>query len=391
MKTIQTRKLSTFCEITSGGTPSRDKGGVYFGGDIPWVKSGELRESVITKTEEKLTQLGLENSSAKIFPKHSVLVALYGATVGRTGILEIDAATNQAVAGIIPDPSVADFKYIFYFLQFYSPNLLAARVGGAQPNISQTILKDISVPIPSLAAQQQIAAILEKADAAREKRRQVSQLTEQFLQSAFLEMFGDPATNPKGWGRIEAQKLFEIKLGKMLDEKQYTGKHLRSYLRNVNVQWGKFDLSDIKEMDFEPDDFEKYKLRRGDILVCEGGEVGRCAIWDEQIKDCCYQKALHRLRIINSIIEESYFIYFMRAAAKLGLLDKDTSQVTIAHFTAEKFREFKILVPPLNEQQKFAALVEKVESLRAKQRQTEQELEHLFHSLMQRAFRGELS
>ncbi|MBI3194673.1 MAG: restriction endonuclease subunit S, partial [Ignavibacteriae bacterium] len=193
------KKLSEFCSISSGGTPSRDKLEEYFGGSIPWVKSGELREKIISTTEETLTPLGLQNSSAKYFPKETVLVAMYGATVGRTAILEIEATTNQAVAGIVPDKTIADYKYLFQFLRFYAPKLVAAGVGGAQPNISQGILKNIDVPLPPLPIQKQIAAILEKADAAREKRRKANELTEQFLQSAFLEMFGDPVTNPKGW------------------------------------------------------------------------------------------------------------------------------------------------------------------------------------------------
>ena len=282
---------------------------------------------------------------------------------------------------------------IYYFLRQEKVRKIAANsfTGTAgQQRVPKSVFDKLLIPIPPLPIQKRIAAVLEKADVAREKRRQANQLTGQFLQSAFLEMFGDPVTNPKGWDRIEAGKIFEIKLGKMLDEKRFTGKNLRPYLRNINVQWDDFDLSDIQEMDFTSGEFERNKLRRGDILVCEGGEVGRCAIWNEQIADCGYQKALHRLRVTNPVIDGRYFVNFMRLAATHGLLLRDTSQVTIAHFTAEKFREFKVLVPPLRDQQQFAALVEKVEGLRGKQRDSEKELENLFNSLMQRAFRGEL-
>ena len=118
MTTVRTKKLSEFCNIATGGTPSRENLHEFFGGSIPWVKSGELEDAPINKTEEMLTELGLQNSNARYFPKNTVLVALYGATVGKTAILEIEATTNQAIAGIVPDKDVAEYEYIFYFLRF---------------------------------------------------------------------------------------------------------------------------------------------------------------------------------------------------------------------------------------------------------------------------------
>jgi len=380
MKKIQTRKLSSFCEITSGGTPLRDKADVYFGGDIPWVKSGELRDSAITKTEEKLTQLGLENSSAKIFPKHSVLVALYGATVGRTGILEIDAATNQAVAGIIPDPSIASFKYVFYFLRFYSPNLLAARVGGAQPNISQTILKDIQVSTPALSAQKQIAAILEKADAAREKRRQANQLTEQFLQSAFLEMFGDPATNPKGWEVEKLSEVAEIKMGQSPDGDSYNDAGLGVPLLNGPAEFGmKFPKE--KQWTTKPNKFSNT----GDILFCVRGATAGRMNWAD--KQYCIGRGLAAISS-NGKCSNAYLYYLLEL--KYDYFQSIGQGSTFINISREVLSNLPIPIPDETLQQKFSALFEKVESLRAKQRQSEQALEHLFHSLMQRAFRGEL-
>jgi len=138
--------LGQLAETTSGGTPSRDVE-EYFGGPFPWVKSGELHEGVVMATEESLTERGLAESSAKLMPVGTVLVAMYGATVGAVAVLGIEAATNQAVCCISPSERLmAD--YLAPFLHWSTPALLAKRVGGAQPNLSQDLLRKLVVPVP---------------------------------------------------------------------------------------------------------------------------------------------------------------------------------------------------------------------------------------------------
>ncbi|MDP4039873.1 MAG: restriction endonuclease subunit S, partial [Candidatus Pacearchaeota archaeon] len=244
--------------------------------------------------------------------------------------------------------------------------------------------------LPPTSIQNSIVQILEKAETLKQKREDADKLTKEYLQSVFYEMFGDPVRNEKKWKYIETQELFDMKLGKMLSARNYTGKNLRPYLRNINVQWGHLDLSDVNEMDFDEDEYIKYQLKKGDILVCEGGEVGRTAIYNGEINNCCYQNALHRLRIKDKKINPTYFIYFMEIAVKLGLIKKDTIQVTIAHFTQDKFKRFEIPLPPLPLQHKFASIVEEVEKLKEKQKQSKEELKVMFDSLMKQAFNGEL-
>ena len=155
--------IGDFCRTGSGETPSRKEASRYFGGNIPWVKSGELREGVITETEETITELAVIESSAKFIPKGALLVAMYGATIGRVAKLGIDATSNQAVCHIQPDESLADMLYMFYALQAQVPHWLEKGVGGAQPNISQEIIKNTVLPLPPLEEQRRIAAILDKA------------------------------------------------------------------------------------------------------------------------------------------------------------------------------------------------------------------------------------
>ena len=156
---VQT-KIGEVCETTSGGTPSR-KVPSYYSGDIAWLKSGELDDSIIHETEEFITNKGLQNSSAKVFPKGTLLIALYGATVGKLGILGINASTNQAICAIFPYIGLGK-KYLFWYLYKQRDELLEARIGGAQPNISQTILRAVDLPLPPLPEQQRIVTKIEE-------------------------------------------------------------------------------------------------------------------------------------------------------------------------------------------------------------------------------------
>ena len=143
----------------TGGTPLRSHA-EYYNGNIPWVKSGELGDSIVRSTAEKITSVGLAESSAKLFPKGTLCIALYGATVGKLGILDIEAATNQAVCGIfLPQDLVT--KFIYYYLLFIRTSIIRKGKGGAQPNISNTIVKQIHIPLPPKTEQQHIVAEIE--------------------------------------------------------------------------------------------------------------------------------------------------------------------------------------------------------------------------------------
>ena len=169
--------LEDICKTGTGGTPSREKMQRYYeGGTIPWVKSGELREEVITSTGEHITEAALRETSVKLVPKDALLLALYGATVGRLGILGIRATTNQAVCHIIPNSLRADFRYMFHSLSNQVSYLVGRGVGGAQPNISQGIIKSLAIPLPPLDLQRRFAVIV--ASVEQQKAGQRAHLAE---------------------------------------------------------------------------------------------------------------------------------------------------------------------------------------------------------------------
>jgi restriction endonuclease S subunit len=166
-------------EIRNGGTPTRTNPS-FFGGGVPWVKSGELEDNIIEKTEETLTKKGLESSNAKILPKGTVLIALYGATIGKTAILEIDASTNQAVSGLVPKTSKIVSEYLRYYLCTLRPYYMQKARGSAQRNINTEIMKSVKVPVPSKSVQIEIVrkiddrkTILSDLEATKKRSRSV--------------------------------------------------------------------------------------------------------------------------------------------------------------------------------------------------------------------------
>ncbi len=172
-------KLGEICETTSGGTPSRSIP-KYYQGKIPWVKSGELDKGLILDTEEKITKEAVQNSSAKIFPKGTLLIALYGATIGKLAFLGVDAATNQAICGIYQNEKI-DSKFLYYYLFFKRPSLVKQGIGGAQPNISQTILKNLEIPLPAIETQQAIVSKIEELFSELDKGIESLKLAQQQL------------------------------------------------------------------------------------------------------------------------------------------------------------------------------------------------------------------
>ncbi|MDD3146048.1 MAG: restriction endonuclease subunit S [Candidatus Riflebacteria bacterium] len=322
--TWERRKLGEICFTTSGGTPSR-KVKSYYDGTIPWVKSGELEKGTITQTEEYISQEGLQSSSAKIFPKGTLLIALYGATIGKLGFLGVDAATNQAICGIFHNPFI-DLKFLKHFLFSNRRKLVGQSAGGAQPNISQTILKDLHVVIPPLAEQQRIVARIEELfsslDAGVESLKKAQAQLKTYRQAVLKWAFEGRLTNPDvkdgelpaGWKLIKIGDCATVGTGAT------PLKSTKEYYENGNIPWvtsGALNDEHVKEAT----DFVTEKAVRETNLTLyskqtlllamygEGKTRGKCselmieACTNQAIAAICFEK--HDVRI------KSYLKYFL--------------------------------------------------------------------------------
>jgi len=293
---------------------------------------------------------------------------------------------NNAIAAI-PGERI-NGRFLYHFLKTVDFYCLAPAT--TVPALRKSDLARLPVPLPLLPEQRRIATILDQADALRAKRREALAQLDSLTQSIFIEMFGDPVVNPKNWIKRPFSEVCETKLGKMLDAKQQTGQNKKRYLRNANVQWFRIDLFDLLEMDFDSDARQTFNLQQGDLLICEGGEPGRAAIWQGQLEDVYFQKALHRGRLKPGISNPEYLVWLLWFLAHKGGLSDHVTSATIAHLTGEKLKAMKIPVPPLDTQQIFAVRIQAIETLKATHHAALAELDTLFASLQHRAFQGEL-
>ena len=174
-------------KTTSGGTPSRKKDEYYTGGNIPWLTSGEVNLGFIEATQNFITQSGLENSSAKWVPANSVVIAMYGATAGKVGVIRIPVTTNQAVCTLLPNPEF-NTLYLYYACKCKESWMLSKCAGAAQPNISQTVIKEMPIPKPPIHVQERFATFVEQSDKSKfEIQNAIDQL--ELLKKALMHKY----------------------------------------------------------------------------------------------------------------------------------------------------------------------------------------------------------
>ncbi|MDD3917561.1 MAG: restriction endonuclease subunit S, partial [Synergistaceae bacterium] len=312
------------------------------------------------------------------------------ATIGDRNWSDTSYCLGRGVAGLRAKNGKLFQGYLWHWLGHTAPELKAKGRGATFLQVSKSDIGSLQIPLPPIEEQKRIAAILDAADALRVKRRESIAQLDALLQSTFLDMFGDPVRNPKGWETVRFEEIGASRLGKMLDKGREKGSCQYTYLANFNVQWFHFDLENLRTMDFCNSDREEFNLQKGDLLVCEGGEVGRTAIWKGEQEDVFFQKALHRVRLDPEKAVAEYVQFFMWFMAKNGGFKDFTNSATIAHLTGVKLKTLPVPLPPLSLQRRFASIVEAAERQKARLRAHLDELDALFSSLQSRAFNGEL-
>jgi len=292
-----------------------------------------------------------------------------------------------------PSPELSREYLLFWLLADETCDRINATCTGARmPRAQMNDVLGFEIPVPPLAEQQRIVGLLDEAfeglataKANAEKNLQNARaLFESHLQSVFTQ-------RGPGWVEKKVSEIAKHSLGKMLDKAKNKGEP-QPYLRNINVRWFTFDLSDLLQMPFLPTEAEKYTAIKGDVLICEGGYPGRAAIWDEDYP-IYFQKALHRVRFHQPELNK-WFVYYLSVQDSSGQLKQHFSGTGIQHFTGEVLARFPIPVPPLPELRravaKFDDLREETQRLASIYQQKLAALEALKKSLLHQAFSGEL-
>lgn len=390
------RPLVECGRLLSGGTPSKATA-AYWQGTIPWYSSKELKSFELSDSELHVSPEGATEGSNRV-PPGTVLFVVRGMSLAnefRVSRTLVEATFNQDVKAVVPASDI-DSRYLARCLRWLEPKVLAGTEESSHgtKRLPGQVFENLPVPVPPLAEQRRIADILDKADAIRRKRKEAIALTDELLRSALLGMFGDPVTNPKGWPVKALGELAEAASG-VTKGKRYEGQEMVTlpYMRVANVQDGHLVLDEVKTITVSEEDGRRYQLRVGDVLLTEGGDpdkLGRGTVWRGEIPNCIHQNHIFRVRpgsdvrpdYLSAIIgSERGKRYFFRAA-------KQTTGIATINMT--QLKAFPVLLPPIELQDAYSAFIGRAATTRAKFESRGELVDHLFGSLVARAFSGSL-
>ncbi|SBW06051.1 Restriction endonuclease S subunits [uncultured Eubacteriales bacterium] len=323
---------------------------IYLG--LEHLDSGNL---TVTRFGSEIAPIG----EKILMKKGDVLFGKRRAYQKKVAIAPFDGIFSAHGMVLRPKTGVVTERFFPLFIasDYFLDAAIKISVGSLSPTINWSALKELEFNLPPLDEQDSLAEVLWAMIETRNAYKRLISLTDDLVKSQFVEMFGDPVMNNKGWDVKRLDQIAGTRLGKMLDAKQQTGKNRFPYLANFNVQWFKFDLEKLNVMDFDEVDRGEFALKYGDLLVCEGGEVGRTAIWKNEIEDCFFQKAIHRVRCHQGACIPEYLAWVMYQKATMTNFDGLVSSATIAHLTGEKLKGLLVQVPPLSLQTRFADFV----------------------------------
>lgn len=401
--------LSCVAQWGSGGTPSR-KILAYYDGEISWIKTGELNDELIYESEEHISSEAIANSSAKLFPIHTVIIAMYGATIGKVGILEIEAATNQACACAVSSTAI-DYKYLFYYAKSQKEAFIKKGKGGAQPNISQEIIKTHEIPLPPLPEQHRIVNCIEslfaKLDEAKEKAQAVVDGFElrksAILHKAFTGELTERWRKEHGIGMESWVRAVLIDVLKEKPRNGYSPKPV-----NYVTPYKSMTLSATTSGVFK-DEYFKYVdetipedsylwLKPGDILIQRANsldKVGTSAVYTGQEHEFIYPDLMMKLQVVETASSQ-FVAYSLKRDDSLAYFRANATGTAgnMPKINQKVVSQTPLNLPTFDEQIEIVRILErlfvKVQQSKEAAEAVLSQIDTMKKAILARAFRGEL-
>lgn len=349
------------CISIVGATPSK------FHGTKKYISTGAVATTEIDESE--VVEVTYEDRPSRANLSAEAGDILFAKMQGTRKTLLLDSETEKNIYStgfyaIRANPEVITTECLYYLID--SELFLAQKdkncSGATQKAITNGGMAKIEISVPPLSEQGILVDKLKHlTQLIADKKKQLN-LFDEIIKSRFIELFGDVMRNSKSWKVYSIAEISSSRLGKMLDAKQQTGKCSYPYLANFNVQWFSFNLDNLNQMDFNEAEQIEFELRNGDLLVCEGGEIGRCAVWHNEIKPCFFQKALHRVRCNRQLVHPYYLAWWFKYNCDHNGFEAIAgAKATIAHLPGVKLKQLQVAVPPVELQEQFAAFVEQTD------------------------------
>ena len=355
---MQYRTLESLCKIASGGTPSRSKKEYWDGGDVPWIKIGNIKSKVVSNADEYITEAGLNNSSAKLFKKGTILYTIF-ATLGEVGILDFDACTNQAIAGVsIEKPEEITADYLYYYLKSKKAEVNKIGRGVAQNNINLSILRKFLIPMRAIEEQKTIVNSLNKIESIIEKQKQQLEQLNNLIKARFVEMFGDFDLAPQRNEWIKLSELGEIVSGS-------TPKTGTAEYWDGDICW--ITPAELNSMSGIVYDSKKKITEAGrnscslrlmpidTVILSSRAPIGKVAILGKEM--CCNQG--FKNIICNEKILPKYLYYLL--AYNTDYFNSLGRGATFKEISKKIVEDIRISLPSIEQQAKFITFSEQVD------------------------------
>jgi type I restriction enzyme S subunit len=397
----KTQPLHSLCtdfkqDIVDGPFGSELKREDYRQEGTPVLKIQNVKPFFIElKKMDYITPSKFEYLKRHSYKNGDIIMTKLGDPLGVSAIVE-DLDEGVIVADLVRiRAQKINTKYLCYHLNSPTTNdfINSMQKGTTRPRVTLSVVRDLPIYVPSDAEQSRIVTLLDEAFAdiatakanAEKNLQNARTLLISHLQSGYNQQ-------EKGWSTSRIADIAKHSLGKMLDKAKNRG-DLKPYLRNLNVRWFDFDLSDVQEMKFTPEESDKYTAIKGDVLICEGGYPGRCAIWEDD-EPIYFQKALHRVRF-HKPLHSKWFVNYLYLMDQTGDLKNHFSGTGIQHFTGEALAKFTLPIPPDKQIQQVLGKANQLEAevvrLESIYRQKLTALDDLKKSLLHQAFSGQLT
>lgn len=315
------------------------------------------------------------NSDLRHFEPGDVILARRGIELRKVGLAEFRGVASGHALVFRARPELVHPEFLPFFMQsdVFMERADRSSVGSLSRTVNLSSLLSEEFRLPSLTEQKRISEVLLACENALNCTQQLVETSHRAYLSAISEVFecarnAEPAdsiyrsSTGKLWKWRRVDEMFSLQLGKMSSKKARESEGHAKYLKNNNVLWGKFSLNDLPSMSFDERERKKFSLEPGDLLVCEGGEVGRAAVWPGGREDIFYQKALHRLRPLRRDAHTTFFMHYLRACSLNGVLDRIATGGTILHLPREKLAELRLPFPEIAEQERCVAIFETLQS-----------------------------
>lgn len=327
-------------------------------------------------------------------------------TAGKTWLMEIPSYPSDTTFYLIMKRELL-LKFIYYYMLKYP--LSGEHAKTTLPSLQKPYLENYNLPFPPIPEQKAIADVLSTVQEDIEKTEAVINSTKELKKSLMNHLFtyGPVPINeaedvnlketeigpmPEGWKVTRLGDIFEIQQGITLCREPLPGRFLKPFLRTSNVFWGKIDLSNLDSMYFSEKQIQSLTLKSKDLLICEGGDIGRTAIWNEQIDECCHQNHLHRLRVKNGLkIKSEFYMYWMQFGMLIrGLYSEEGNKTTIPNLSRSRLSNFIIPLPSLPIQKQIADILSAVDAKIEVEENKAKALEKLFQSLLNDLMTGKI-